>query len=683
MAFQLRWPISFQAKKEEVIAARGKKPDMKEITPIGAYLRTYMKYISDPDKILKTKSGGKGREIYDKMMDDDGHLKACLNTRKLAVVNLGYDILPYVEHGAEDATENDIRVAATVEQILSEAHDFENDMKEILNAYQYGFSVGEILWMIKNGFIMIDDIKARKPDYFTFDKDYNLVYTEQAGKELPLDNEKFVIYTFDPRNENPYGTSLLRNCYWAVWFKSNMIKFLMLFSERFGNPAIYGKYPTGWSENEIDKLVEQLESIHANAVGAINSDAEIQIIESMRKEADFVSGLQFFNAEISKAILGQTLTTQEGKSGSYSLGQVHAGVRDDYVAADCRDLQRICQKQVVNRIVYYNFPEGTPPPRFVIPYKGAEDLEKKAKTYESLYRMKVEFPKEHIHKTFDIPMPQEGEDTYGGASASTPSPFGSPGMQYSDKQRLKRFGGYVGKMPPVNAKTYDMAKSLYFYDELSAAIRRAFAEVQRNLSINLSPTSPLYGLIDQSVRLALDESFEYQVAHLTGDTITRTAEGFALQFGLGKIERALSRATFEQIKNDYLTNNFYAKGTIRNIGNTMRNLLTNKLPEWRQIGFDVGEMKSLLQKTFTELADWKTHQIVQTELNNAAHHAAFEMIDKTGLEYEAWFLVDPASCDICQDWASRNPYTVAQARSMGLPHIQCNDQWSFTLKEAR
>jgi len=656
-----------------------KRPDMKERTPLSAYMHTYIKYISDPDKILKTKSGGKGRQIYDKMLDDDGHLKACVNTRKLAVINLGHEILPHIEKGASEATERDMQIASEIEYILTQAENFENDMREMLNAYQYGFSVGEILWKIQEGLVMIEDIKSRKPDYFAFDKDYNLVYTERIGKEeVILDKEKFVIYTLDPRCENPYGTSLLRTCYWAVWFKANMIRFLMLFAERFGNPTIYGKYPTGWSPGEIEELVEQLGTIHANAVGAISKDAEIALIESMRKESEFIAAFNFFNSEMSKAVLGQTLTTDEGaRSGSFALGKVHASVRDDYVAADARDIQAVCQKQVVDRLVEFNYGPDAYSPRFVIPYKAEENMLEKAKTYGTLAKeVGVEFTKQHIHDKFDIPIPQEGEEVYGGKKpAPETPPFGGGGFQFSSKQFQR-----VGKRPLGGTKIYDIATSLTYYDDMAAVMRRAFADVQRQLMAGLSPDTPMHGLIDQAVRMALDESFEYQIAKMKGDTVMDTANLFSGMFGLGKIEQALQRSVFEQIKNEYLTKEFYAKGRIRGIGNTMRSILQNKVPDWREVGFDVGQMKQLLKTEFTKLADWKVHQIAQEELMQAAEHSAFEMIERTGLEYEAWFLVDPASCDICQGIAANNPYTVAEGRSMGRPHIGCNDQWSFTLK---
>ena len=672
---------------EKVETGSGKrKPTTKELTPLGAYINTYFKYISDQDKILKYKAGGKGRQFYDDMIDDDGHIKACITSRKTAVASLGYEIQPYVAPGMDEPEDRDIEIANNITEILLRAKNFDNDIYEMLSALNHGYSVGEIMYRIDSDYIVIEDILSRQVDSFSFNKDYELVYKALAAEEKIMEAEKFVVATFDPRNENPYGTSLLRSCYWPYWFKTNIIKFQMLFTEKFGQPTIVGKYPAGWGQPEIDKLVDELESVQSNTSGAIQEGTEVSFLESQsRKESEFLPAIEFFDRQASKAILGQTLTTDEGqKSGSYALGKVHHKVRLDLVEADAKGLQSIIQDQVINRLCDYNGYERKP--RFIIPFKEPEDLESTARYYETLSKFKVEFPKQHIHNKFGIPMPQEGEEVYGGKSPAPPSPFGGGGLEFTDKGKRKfhhpvrDFGRLVG-VRPTDANTYDIATNLTFYDDMAAVIRRAFADVQRQLMTGLSADTPMYGLIDQAVRLALDESFEYQIAKMKGDTVISTANLFSDMFGLGKIEKALRQSVFEQIKNEYLTKEFYAKGKIRGISNTMRNILQNKIPQWREIGFDVGQMKSLLKSEFTKMADWKVHQIAQTELSNAAHHTAFEMIEQTGLEFEAWFFVDPASCEICQGIAANNPYTVQEAKAMGLPHIQCNDQWSFTAKK--
>jgi hypothetical protein len=133
-----------------------------------------------------------------------------------------------------------------------------------------------------------------------------------------------------------------------------------------------------------------------------------------------------------------------------------------------------------------------------------------------------------------------------------------------------------------------------------------------------------------------------------------------------------------------MVNRFYQKGTIDGIASTFQDLLKGGMPEWGadNIGYDIGKMKAALKETFGGLADWKAEQIAANEIQEASNYAAFEIIDRAGLsqEMEAYFITDPQSCDICQDWASNNPYDYQEARSMGLPHIGCQDQWSFGIK---
>jgi phage gp29-like protein len=69
------------------------------------------------------------------------------------------------------------------------------------------------------------------------------------------------------------------------------------------------------------------------------------------------------NAEISKAVLGQTLTTEIGKNGSYAAAQAHNVVREDLATAD---RQRICAAfdRLAAVWTLYNFGTDIAPPKF-------------------------------------------------------------------------------------------------------------------------------------------------------------------------------------------------------------------------------------------------------------------------------------------------------------------------------
>ena len=72
-------------------------------------------------------------------------------------------------------------------------------------------------------------------------------------------------------------------------------------------------------------------------MAVISSDESVDIIEAAGKAASgqvFDGLISTANREISKAILGQTLTTELDRGGSYAATKEHMEVRSDLVDAD-------------------------------------------------------------------------------------------------------------------------------------------------------------------------------------------------------------------------------------------------------------------------------------------------------------------------------------------------------------
>lgn len=82
-----------------------------------------------------------------------------------------------------------------------------------------------------------------------------------------------------------------------------------------------------------------------------------------------------------------------------------------------------------------------------------------------------------------------------------------------------------------------------------------------------------------------------------------------------------------------------------------------------------------LQSWEAQRQGWKTGQIATTEafvISNEAKMRFYEMNKVT--EPEAWFGYS-LQCEVCQGIAKKNPHTLAEAEAIGLPHINCLDQW--------
>ncbi len=80
-------------------------------------------------------------------------------------------------------------------------------------------------------------------------------------------------------------------------------------------PFLIGKHPRGTSKEDTDNLADMLESMIQDAIAVIPDDSSIEIQEAAKgSSADvFEKLIDKMNAEISKAILGQTLTTEIGQ----------------------------------------------------------------------------------------------------------------------------------------------------------------------------------------------------------------------------------------------------------------------------------------------------------------------------------------------------------------------------------
>ena len=118
---------------------------------------------------------------------------------------------------------------------------------------------------------------------------------------------------------------------------------------------------------------------------------------------------EFCNREMSKAILGQTLTTDTaGATGTYAAARVHAQVRRDLVKADAQALAQTLREQLLRPLVGFNFGWEKPVPWFRFRYEEEEDLRTLSEVYRNLQEMGLPLDMEHVAERFGIPLPEGG-----------------------------------------------------------------------------------------------------------------------------------------------------------------------------------------------------------------------------------------------------------------------------------
>jgi phage gp29-like protein len=155
-------------------------------------------------------------------------------------------------------------------------------------------------------------------------------------------------------------------CFWPVTFKKNGFRWWTVFVEKYGGAFMYGKYPYNAGEKFKNELLEALERMVADAVAIAPEGSEISITSAADKRggSDVHSAyIQMSNNEISKAVLGQTLTTEIGGVGSFAAAKTHNEVREHIASADRRRISAAFNR-LAAVYTFYNFGVKAAPPQF-------------------------------------------------------------------------------------------------------------------------------------------------------------------------------------------------------------------------------------------------------------------------------------------------------------------------------
>jgi phage gp29-like protein len=235
------------------------------------------------------------------------------------------------------------------------------------------------------------------------------------GEEVPP--EKFLVSTFKPRHGDRRGLPLLRRLFWASWFKRQGLRLDLQFLEK-GQGTIAVQYPQTADEGEKSKALEVAEAI-ANEV-AVAVPASMQVMDSLlsgtrrREGKDYQLMTDYFDSEMTRMILGQTLTTRgsEQQRGTQALGEVHQNLLIEFVKRDAGDLSTVIDEQLLTPWLRWTFGDVALDrafrPYFVIDCEPEEDVLNQAKILQAA-RGLVDVPLAEAYRRLQIPEPEEGE----------------------------------------------------------------------------------------------------------------------------------------------------------------------------------------------------------------------------------------------------------------------------------
>lgn len=351
------------------------------------FLGGFNGWLPNPDPILR--KAGKQISVYRELLRDP-LVGSLVRRRKAAVARLDWQLT------GDDVQEN---VRQFVENWLAET-DVYRLIKDMLNAPLFGYQPIEVVWTQDTQWLP-SEIVAKPQEWFGFDGQNELVYTQNGLNQEPLPAYKFLCPTHEADYLNPYGLGDLGLVFWLVTFKRGGLKFWVQFTEKYGAPWLIGKEPRSNTPDDTEKLLDALEALSANSVGTIPNDSSVEIHEAGGKSSSvdaYDKLIRYCRSEINIALLGQDQTTDKDTNHASAA----AGLE---VAADIRDSDsRIVEStfnQLIAWVVELNFGDVSAP-KFELFENEEAGTKERAERDKTLADSGVKFTAQYWKRTYGL-----------------------------------------------------------------------------------------------------------------------------------------------------------------------------------------------------------------------------------------------------------------------------------------
>ena len=351
-------------------------------------------------------------DLAEDMEERDLHYLAVLSTRRRQVSQLMVTVEPADESAEAEADAELVREWA-------DRNELEDELFDLLDAVGKGFAVCEIIWEMSESQWMPLRLEYRLPRWFEFDRETGEeLRLRDIGGELglaELEPAKFVVHRHAAKSGLPIRGGLARCAAWAWMFKNYTTRDWVRFVEAYGQPLRLGKYDKASTDDERGVLLRAVSNIAADAAAIVPMGMEIEFPEpsdaSSRSEI-YLDLLNYLDGQVSKAVLGQTLTTDTSESGggAYALGKVHDEVRHDIERSDARQLAATLNRDIVRPLILLNRGERKAFPRIVIGREEQSDPAMLSEAVSKLVPLGLRVGQAEMLAKLGLSEPEEGEE---------------------------------------------------------------------------------------------------------------------------------------------------------------------------------------------------------------------------------------------------------------------------------
>jgi len=357
-------------------------------------------------------------ELAETIEERDPHYIGVLGTRRRSVAQVEISV-----DAASDAPE-DVARADLVREWLKR-DELQQEMFDILDCLGKGYSFTRIDWDTSEGQWWPKALKREDPRWFRFDRRDLATPLKIAddGTEQPLDPFRYIFATIQAKSGLPLRGGLARVAAWGWMFKQYTLRDWAIFTQTFGQPVRVGKYGKGASEQEKETLFRAVTNIAGDCAAIIPEGMVMEFVETKNVGASsdlYLKRADWLDQQISKAVLGQTGTTDSVTSGLGS-GAEHRQVQEDIERSDAKALSAIINRDLIRPWMQLEFGFIKGLPRIRIERPESEDITTAANALGVLVPLGLRVSMSEVRDKFGWSDPKAGDDVLAVLPASPPA----------------------------------------------------------------------------------------------------------------------------------------------------------------------------------------------------------------------------------------------------------------------
>ena len=370
----------------------------QEYTNAGGYI-AYVNYAHALPRAIDDLTDDLGDDLYDRMLLDP-QVSSMIVDLKAAVLEDGMIFQPAVSKEEDPQYKPAQKMADWVTAVFKQIKpSLPVVLWDMCSAFAKGNRVAELVWKVgpdpvtKRPALLLSAIKPKPRESTSFVVDSynnllgllalevgrawpvqtNLYVTDIATIPNMLPREKFAVLTFRPENNDPSGTTPLRQAYDPWWLARQSRAEYLAFVARSAAPSVVGVTPEDAEPATEDaagnplepslivtpeqSMVQQLATLRNGTALAFPFGSDVKPLNVVGDGMVFERFEDRQDRRIAKAITGQTLSTEEGKHQTRASSGTHQDIFDTLVRQIRHDVEEMVKEQIIRLLVLFNFGE--------------------------------------------------------------------------------------------------------------------------------------------------------------------------------------------------------------------------------------------------------------------------------------------------------------------------------------